>query len=147
MAMKHTYLLGSLLLPALVVAQAPKPAVSPLGSITGQLTYPSDYFPDNMRVTAVPVSGQGQIYTTRTNGERYRLRLPAGHYYVYATTKDFPGYKAYYTKFVTCGLKYGCPSHAKIVVHVKAGITLARIDPEDWYVPDPQPSAVDSVGH
>lgn len=139
--MKPACLLLTWLLPSLASAQVAKPAAAP-GRITGQLSYPSEYFPADMRVTAVPVAAKGRSYSTAKNrGQRYSLNLPAGDYYVYATTRDLPGYKAYYSKFVTCGLAYGCPSHAKIVVHVKAGITLARIDPEDWYVPDPHPAA------
>lgn len=140
----RTLLITALLLPALASAQ---PSSLPtLGRITGQLTYPSDYFPEDMKVTAVPVAGKGCSYSTRkTRGQQYSLSLPAGDYYVYATSKDMPGYKAYYTKFVTCGLRYGCPSHAKIVAHVKTGATTARIDPEDWYLPDPHPVA-DSLG-
>lgn len=138
-------LLLILLLPTLAAAQGTKPEAPGLGRITGQLIYPSDYFPDNMRVTAISVADKGRSYsTTRTQSKRYSLRLPAGDYYVYATTGDMPGYRAYYTNFVTCGLTYGCLSHTKIVVHVQAGTILARIDPEDWYEPA-RPTAADSV--
>jgi hypothetical protein len=148
--MKLTLLLT--LLPALATAQARNPAAATLGRITGQVTYPSEYFPANMVVTAVPVAGKGHRYTTtkywgqhHSITQNYSLRLPAGTYYVYAATNDLPGYKSYYTKFVTCGLSSKCPSHAKIAVAVKAGATTTRIDPDDWYVPDPHPAA-DSLG-
>lgn len=148
--MKPALLLA--LLPALAVAQTRKPAPATLGRIMGQVTYPSEYFPANMVVTAVPIAGKGHRYTTtrywgppHSLTQNYQLCLPAGTYYVYAATNDLPGYKAYYTKFVTCGLSSKCPSHAKIAVPVKAGATTPRIDPDDWYVPDPHP-AVDSLG-
>jgi hypothetical protein len=82
---KRFLLVSVLWLPALAPAH---PSPSPLlGRITGQLTYPSDYFPADMKVTAVPVVGKGRSYSTRKNrGQRYSLRLPAGDYYVYATS-------------------------------------------------------------
>jgi hypothetical protein len=106
-----------------------------------------------MVVTAVPVAGKGRSYSTtkywgqhHSITQNYRLSLPAGTYYVYAATNDLPGYKAYYTKFVTCGLSIKCPSHVKIAVHIKAGATTTRIDPDDWYVLGPLLVA-DSVGN
>ena len=104
-----------------------------LGRITGSLSYPSDYLPDDMKVTAVPLSGGGTYSTTKKRGNRYTLTLPAGQYYVYATTQDFVAYKAYYTEMVTCGLSINCHSHKKIMVNVKAGTTTAKVDPQDWY--------------
>jgi hypothetical protein len=104
-----------------------------LGRITGALSYPSDYLPADMKVTAVPVSGGRTYATTKKRGTRYTLVLPAGKYYVYATTRDLPAYKAYYTDMVTCGLSIDCHSHRKIVVTVKAGRTTPNVDPQDWY--------------
>lgn len=34
---------------------------------------------------------------------------------------------------VTCGYKVECPSHERIKVTVRAGQTLTKIDPGDWY--------------
>jgi hypothetical protein len=60
------------------------------------------------------------------------LELDPGSYYVYAQLPGDP-YKAYYDEFVTCGLKFGCPSHKPIEVVVKAGVNLTAINPHDWY--------------
>jgi hypothetical protein len=119
---------------------APKRILMPVatgyGWIAGEVSYPSDYLPDDLRVTAAPVRG-GRLYsTTRRKGAKYQLSLPAGEYYVYATTKATPtltGYKAYYTEFTTCGSSVDCPSHKKIVVRVRSKTGTYHIDPQDWY--------------
>jgi hypothetical protein len=71
---------------------------------------------------------------------KFSLRVPPGAYYVYAMLKDpadigsdFIGYKAYYTKFVTCGLRYDCKDHSKITVTVESGQKVSDIQPYDWY--------------
>jgi len=68
------------------------------------------------------------------NGVGYQLELEAGEYYVYSYLDD---QRAYYTEFVTCGLQYSCPSHAKIPVIVIAGSVQDNILPHDWYDTSP----------
>ena len=112
---------------------APRAPTAALGRITGTLSFPSDYIPADMKVVAEPVGGGRSYSDMRRNDRTYSLRLPAGRYYVYARTKENPGYRAYYNAFVTCGLNVECPSHAKLVVVVAASKTTPKIDPQDWY--------------
>lgn len=125
-------------------ASAQKTAV-----ITGALSYPSDFDFPEMIVCAEAVNSK-RIHCTekrirnRRNGKfTYKLRVPAGDYYVFAIivnseepVDDVRGYKAYYSEFVTCGLSVDCPSHAPIKVSVRAGQTLTGINPGDWYAED-----------
>lgn len=117
------------------------------GVIEGSLSYPSEFIPEMKICAEIPKSGEkicttDQIKSGRfANGVGYRLEVPAGTYQVYATLSDakkigadsFENYRAYYSEFVTCGLSYGCPSHVPINVAVKAGETVSKIDPTDWY--------------
>ena len=63
----------------------------------------------------------------------FSLPVPAGRYHVYASTDEKPGYKAFYSDYVTCGLQRSCLSHKTIVVEVAAGETVRGVDPADWY--------------
>jgi hypothetical protein len=142
-------LLGLIGLPSLFFYNAQQPTLkgkqhlpsttaanSTHGRIVGDVSYPSDYLPDDLKVTAVPVNKGRTFSTTKRRGSEYSLSLPAGEYYVYATTNATPnmtGYKAYYTEFTTCGSSVDCPSHKKIVVSVKPGKTTYKVDPQDWY--------------
>lgn len=126
-------------------AQSGPPAQRP-AVVTGSLSYPSDYSFPRMIVCAEDADSAKIHCTDRRASNRktgrftYRLRVPAGSYYVFATlvngeelSEDFRGYKAYYSEFVTCGYKVECPSHERIKVTVRAGQTLTKIDPGDWY--------------
>ena len=115
---------------------APGPAapIAATGRISGKLSFPSDYIPEDMQVVAVPVRGGPEISDFQRNKDyTYSMELPVGEYYVYAITSEDPGHKAYYNEFVTCGLNVNCPSHTIIKVPVRAGQTTPNIDPGDWY--------------
>ena len=119
------------------------------GSIAGALSYPSDYDFPRMLVCAEAVNLKSihctdkRIRNRRSGKFTYRLIVPAGSYFVFATivngeepTEDYRGYKAYYSEFVKCGLSVNCPSHEPVKVTVRPGQTLSGIDPGDWYVED-----------
>ena len=61
------------------------------------------------------------------------IKVPVGEYHVYAQVPTGNAYKAYYSKFVTCGLKAECPSHSPISISVKKDTTTTGINPRDWY--------------
>ncbi len=120
------------------------PVSSPtgLGTIEGSLSYPSSFIPRDMKVCAQTLDGAKKYCTADhikdskyTSGEGYKLSVPAGTYQVYAyiTKTDGTDWKAFYNKFVTCGLAVTCTSHEKINVEVKVGATVTNIDPQDWY--------------
>jgi len=81
------------------------------GVIEGALGYPGEKIPGDMKVCAE--------------------NLVTKH--VFATTASLKGHRAYYSEFVTCGLRVSCPSHAPIVVTVLAGQMVSAVDPHDWY--------------
>ncbi|MBZ9569406.1 hypothetical protein KJA16_00605 [Patescibacteria group bacterium] len=110
------------------------------GTIEGSLSYPSEFIPPDMKVCAENVETE-ELYCTEehikdskyTYGEGYKVEVPAGNYYVSATTEMIKGYKAYYSEFVTCGFNPDCLSHEPVLVTVEAGQTITSIDPQDWY--------------
>jgi len=124
-----------------------KVSAQQMGVITGALSYPSDFDFPKMIVCAEAVNSKHihctdkRVLNRRRNKITYKLTVPAGSYYVFATIvngedagESYQGYKAYYSEFVKCGLSVNCPSHEPIKVTLRAGQTLAGIDPGDWYV-------------
>ena len=118
------------------------------GVIEGSLSYPSEFIPDDMTISAENLATQ-KIYSTNKHLKAnkyqykvgYKLTVPPGDYHVYACLPD-PGkygagyskdYRAYYSEFVKCGMTENCPSHAPILIRVKSGETVRGIDPMDWY--------------
>jgi hypothetical protein len=113
----------------------PSPAASPTGSISGELSYPSQGIPP-LRVAAFTAGGD-QVYVidTALNQASYQItNLPPGVYHVvaYLLDGDLAGG---YTQAVPCGLHTGCTDHSLIDVSVQAGQDTPGIDPGDWYAP------------
>lgn len=117
------------------------------GHIEGTTLYPSEFVP-MQRVCAQSVTDTAERYcidTSESSGNTsptFRITVPPGTYHVYASLKDASAigsdlgdYKAYYTAYVTCGLKYSCKDHTKLEVDVAAGQTVTDIRPHDWYMP------------
>lgn len=119
------------LLPAVASAQ------NPMATITGELSYPSDHIPPDMRICAESLETRESLCTTRKTkrgrATRYELKVPPGRYVVYATTGEWSGPPAYYSEFVTCRLNAKCPSHKPITVAVTAGERRDGVHPGDWY--------------
>lgn len=119
--------------------------VKTTGFIEGSMSYPSEMIPPGVMVCAENTKSKVESCTKERitsskymYGEGYKMELPIGTYHVYERFAekfaDFtPSYRAYYSEFVTCGNKYGCPSHAPIAVTVKGGETVTGVDPQDWY--------------
>lgn len=139
-------ILGVALAAVLFPAQAKAPAQE-TAIITGELSYPGDFDFPQMIVCAEAVTSKSihctdkRLQNRRSGKLTYKLRVPAGSFYVFATVvngaepvEDARGYKAYYSEFVKCGLSVDCPSHAPVKVTVRAGQTLTGINPGDWYV-------------
>lgn len=106
------------------------------GVIEGRLSFPSDFIPADMRICAEDAATKQLFCNARKRGARYTLSVPEGTYRVYATTREVPGMKAFYSEFVTCGIQAHCRSHRPIEVRVRAGETRRGIDPGDWYAPN-----------
>jgi hypothetical protein len=117
---------------------------SNLGTIKGQLSFPSEFMPAQL-VYAINVKGvsAGAYGVETVTGQLdYTLEgVSAGAYYVYATrrpsTKDDNGnyFVAAWSAFVPCGLDVSCPSHKELVVNVKANVVTTGVDVTDWYAP------------
>ncbi|OGJ16441.1 MAG: hypothetical protein A2632_03175 [Candidatus Pacebacteria bacterium RIFCSPHIGHO2_01_FULL_46_16] len=111
----------------------------PLGKIEGSLSFPSSGIPDTLEICAENSQAQELVCTGEiqksddyTYGFGYQLELPPGEYTVYARLPNDP-YRAYYSDFVLCGLNASCPSHKPVIVTVVANMTVAHVDPQDWY--------------
>jgi hypothetical protein len=107
------------------------------GIIEGSLSYPSDFIPADIRICAEEILNKKQYCTDShirddkyTYREGYKIEVPVGLYYVFSSLRN---YRAYYSEFVTCGIKIDCPSHEPIVVNVKERQITSDIDPWDWY--------------
>jgi hypothetical protein len=118
------------------------------GVIEGSLSYPSEFIPPDMTICAENLATQ-KIYCTNKHLKAkkfkykvgYKLEVPPGDYHVFAQLPDparygagYPkDYRAYYSKFVKCGMSADCLDHTPIVVKVKSSETVSGIDPQDWY--------------
>lgn len=105
-------------------------------TLTGKLMYPSSGIPPLTIYARNLQSGDVISTSTRQNQSSWAMAVPAGRYVVFAYTlatgDDLAGG---YSKFVTCGLKAECPSHALIEIDVPANGTVFDIDVADWYAP------------
>lgn len=128
----------------------PLPGVPANGTITGRLSYPSEFIPP-MRVVAFSLTdGKAYFVETARNQPEYSLDVPTGTYYVVSYPHEgTPGrtgqvdsytleggsFAGGYTQMVPCGLAVGCDDHMLLPVTVTAGQT-ATADPGDWYAPE-----------
>lgn len=110
-----------------------------VGTVVGSISYPSESIPEGLTVCAENASTKRPYCTSEqvkdskfTYGVGYKLSLPEGVYTIYATVPENET-KAYYSEYVTCGLRSECTSHLPIEINVKAGSILNSIDPQDWY--------------
>lgn len=106
------------------------------GSISGSLSFPSEYIPP-LRVVAFNInSGYYYYVITVQNQAGYQIAgLPPGTYHVVAYTLDNTG-SAGYSQAVICGLSVNCNDHSLIDVIVKSDQETKNVDPGDWYAPD-----------
>ena len=118
--------------------EPPKPVK--FGFIEGSLSYPGEIILPGMEVCAKNIETE-ELYCTDnhiedakyTYGKGYKLKVPAGDYYVYAKVPGREDYEAYYSEFIVCGLETTCLSHDPVKITVKEGKVAENIDPQDWY--------------
>lgn len=113
---------------------------SETGTITGELSYPSEAIP-SQRVIAFDITDpRTYFYDEIADGGSYSLEVPSGTYVVLSYLIDppsegvAPGFSAAYSKAVPCGLSVDCTDHGLQPVSVEADEVLAGIDPGDWYL-------------
>ncbi len=130
------------------LTQAPTlkvPDIELPGTISGDLSYPSEYLPP-MKVVAFRVDN-GQltgdyklIETTGDVGVYVITGLEPGTYWVVAYSNENPGQATTlgggYTRAVPCGLTVECEDHSLIDIVVNSGSIVTDIDPADWYAPE-----------
>lgn len=120
------------------------------GTITGKLSYPSEFIPP-LRVAAFSLTdGNAYFVDTAKNQSTYSIEVPPGTYYVVsypyegvagntgqadAYTLSGGAFAGAYTQMVPCGLAVGCDDHTLLPVTVTAGQTVTA-DPGDWYAPE-----------
>ncbi|MCE1253650.1 MAG: hypothetical protein LWX83_08900 [Anaerolineae bacterium] len=115
---------------------------STAGSISGKLSYPSEFIPP-LTVVAFELknnqmSGKTYQQNTETNQMSYQLNdLPPGEYYMVAYVQDPKNtLAAGYTEASLCGLTADCEDHSLVKVQVKNGENTGNIDLMDWYAPE-----------
>ncbi len=104
------------------------------GSLSGNLSYPSNFIP-SMAVVAWDMSNPGVYYyiITAEGSSTYVIPdLPAGDYQVVAYIDSL---SAGYSFAVPCGLSVDCTDHSLINVSVTAGQDTGGVNPQDWYAP------------
>jgi hypothetical protein len=104
-----------------------------MGSISGSLSYPSEFLP-GLLVVAFR-SGTAEFYSISTldNQGTYQMDdLPPGTYHVVAYYQNL---SAGYSQAVPCGLSVNCSDHSLIDVVVTAGNLTMGVNPTDWYAP------------
>lgn len=121
--------------------EPPTPTEPSLGTISGQIAYPSEFLPPQ-RVVAFDSEDYATYYVTEVqNGSNYSLEVPPGTYHILAYVINPsqvgtpPDYYAAYSQAVPCGLQAGCDDHSLVPVEVQSGERLTGIDPIDWYLP------------
>jgi len=115
---------------------SPQATIAASGSISGNLSYPSEFIPAMEVVAFNQNSGIWYVLTTAEGSDTYQIdNLPAGQYVVvsYLVGDDYGGG---YTVAVPCGLSVECTDHNLLTVEVLEGQVTSEIDPGDWYAPE-----------
>ena len=119
-------------------------------TITGKLSYPSEFLPA-MRVVLFSLTDKKAYFVDTAKGQgEYSIDVPAGTYYVVSypyegvagNTGQVDSYTlgggpfaGSYTQMVPCGLSVGCDDHTLLPVTVTTDQTVTA-DPGDWYAPE-----------
>jgi hypothetical protein len=121
--------------PSLTPIAVATPAAEPEpATIQGKKIYPSEAIPGDFRVCAVNTTTQQETCTAAGSEPTYSLQVPAGSYRVFALVPSLdPNFRAYYSRFVECGLSVECTDHTPITVTAPASQTLSGIDVGDFY--------------
>lgn len=114
------------------------------GSISGVLSYPSEFLPPQRVVAFRVVDGKwtkDYRYVDTVQGEsEYTIGgLKPGSYWVIAypgkPVGQSGGLAGGYSQAVPCGLSVDCKDHTLLVVPVEAGKDTSGVNPGDWYAP------------
>ena len=118
--------------------------IPPLGTVTGNLSFPSSFIPPQRVAFFSLIDGSISYTDTSMNQGTYSIDLPAGTYHVVAYPYSAGAHTAGspklsdaggYTQMVPCGLTADCTDHSLIPITVTAGQTI-MVNPGDWYAPE-----------
>lgn len=111
------------------------PMVAP-GSISGQLSYPSNFIPAMAVVAFDTMSFNYYYVVTNENSSAYKIEnIPPGSYYVVAYPLNNPTYPGGYTQAVLCGLLASCNDHSLVAFPVTSDSETSGVNPGDFYAP------------
>jgi hypothetical protein len=115
----------------------------PTGRIRGHVHFPACMPPADLQVCAERSGGfsscTSKLMLTEI-GLAYTLEVPPGRYLVYSKSEStLPGYRAYFTNAVKCGLHLRCFDHVPVLIEVRPNRTLTGVDPDDWFAPQEAP--------
>jgi len=119
----------------------------PYGSISGSLSFPSEFIPAQRLVAFNTTSDAFIALELEAGSMAYMMdNVPPGQYTLVAYVMDDSDAAALtggYTRAVPCGLLASCTDHSLITFEVRAGEETSQINPADWYAlagsfpPDP----------
>ena len=128
----------------------PYPSSDFNATITGALSYPSEFLPP-MRVVAFSLTDKKAYFVdTAKNQGQFSLKVPAGSYYLVSylhegTAGETGQVESYtlgggpfaggYTQMVPCGLTANCEDHTLLPLTVTEGQSVTA-NPGDWYAPE-----------
>lgn len=122
-------------------APTPTKTQVPQATISGQLSYPSEFLPPQ-RIVAMDVNDRDTYFVTEGRADgTYTVEVPPGTYFILAYLMDPaaigapPGLAGAYSQAVVCGLRVACEDHSLVPVAVMPGQAVTGIDPADWYLP------------
>lgn len=120
-----------------LTAQAPAAtpeAAASTGSISGNLSFPSEGIPPLLVVAYNSTTGQYYWVQTVQNQTTYQIDgLPVGKYTVFAYALPDGKIVGAYDQFYVCGMSQACTDLSLIEVDVQAGGVTSNINPGDWY--------------
>jgi hypothetical protein len=114
----------------------PLPSADKFGTITGQLSFPSEQIPA-LRIVAFDIYNNAYHWVdTIANQQTYEIRKLMPGYYTIVAYERNSGFAGGYSEYAKCGLAPDCPEdHTLVVIYVTPGITNKNINPSDWYAP------------
>ena len=119
-----------------LTAQASQPNVPAgnTGSISGNLSYPSEFIPRQL-VVAFDINSTAYYWVLTTeNQPTYQIdKLPVGVYHVVAYLLPDSALVGAYDQAYLCGLSVDCTDNTLVDVVVQAGVVTQNINPGNWY--------------
>lgn len=111
----------------------------PMGTISGELCYPSQSIPPLVLYFEDAETGNILTLDTELNQDTFEFEIAPGSYTAFAYVKGIDESPGGYTEYVPCGLTDECLDHTLIEFKVVDDGLTSDIDICDWYgaeVPD-----------